>query len=215
MKLYSAALSPFAARARVAIYHFDLPVEIVSPPGGGTKSEEYLAINPIGKIPALVLDDGTVIPESDTIVEYLADAFPAKGLRPADPKDAARARLIARISELYVMNEGAVLFGQMHPKVRKEEVVDGAFKKLADGLVHLNHFLTDEPFAAGPAFSTADCCLAAQLFWYGVFGQVFAKGDIIAPYHKLARYAAGLMEVPAVAKIHGEMGQALAAIRGG
>ena len=55
MKLYSVALSPFAARVRMAIYAKKLDqIEILPPPGGGTKSPEYLAIHPMGKVPALV-----------------------------------------------------------------------------------------------------------------------------------------------------------------
>ena len=84
MKLYSAELSPFAARPRVAIYAKTLPVEILAHPAD-LKSPEYLAINPMGKLPALVLDDGTVIPESDTIVEYLADAFRPRTCVPPRP----------------------------------------------------------------------------------------------------------------------------------
>ena len=51
------------------------------------KSDAYLAINPMGKIPAIV-HRGTVITESAAICAYLADAFPAAGLAPAldDPK---------------------------------------------------------------------------------------------------------------------------------
>ena len=144
MKLYSAELSPFAARPRVAIYAKSLPVEILAHPAD-LKSPEYLAINPMGKLPALVLDDGTVIPESDTIVEYLADAFPAANLRPAKAADIARGRLIARVAELYVMASGAALFGQMNPATRDAAVVDDAFVKLESGLEHLNVFMTDAP----------------------------------------------------------------------
>ncbi|MFZ3004976.1 MAG: glutathione S-transferase family protein, partial [Phenylobacterium sp.] len=146
MKLYSAELSPFAARPRVAIYAKTLPVEILAHPTD-LKSPEYLAINPMGKLPALVLDDGTVIPESDTIVEYLADAFPAANLRPAQPADIARGRLIARVAELYVMASGGALFGQMNPATRDAAVVEDSFTKLESGLEHLNVFMTEDTYA--------------------------------------------------------------------
>ncbi len=97
MKLYSANLSPYSARARLAIYAKGLDVEIAPPPGG-LKSPEYLALNPMGKAPSLELADGTVIPESEIVVEYLEDAFPARPLRPAKPADAARARVLARLA---------------------------------------------------------------------------------------------------------------------
>src|ERR1700722_3611298 len=115
MKLYSVDLSPFAARVRVAIYAKNLPVEIVSPPEGGSKSEAYLALNPMGRVPVLVVGDGLALPESDAIVEFLADSFPDSGLLPATPEARAQARLIARVSELYVMPTLEPLFGLMNP----------------------------------------------------------------------------------------------------
>ncbi len=51
MKLYSLDLSPYAARVRISIYAKKLPIEIVAPPAAGIKSAEYLALNPMGKIP--------------------------------------------------------------------------------------------------------------------------------------------------------------------
>ena len=98
MRLYSFELSPYAARARLAVYRKGLDVEIVEPPEGGPAGEAYRAINPLGKVPALVLDDGTVIPESAVIVEYLEDRFPTASLLPRAPEDRARARLIARVT---------------------------------------------------------------------------------------------------------------------
>ena len=188
MKLYSSDLSPFAARARMAIYAKGLPVEILSPPGGGLKSAEYLAINPMGKIPALVLDDGTVIPESDTIVEFLADAFPESGLRPKGAEAMAKARLIARVTELYIGGPGSALFGQMSPATRHTETVDVTFAKLHDGFNYLNVFMSDDAFAVGDTITTADCALVPILMFQGVFAMTFGKGDVIAPHAKVAAY---------------------------
>ena len=211
MKLYSADLSPFASRPRVAIYAKNLPVEVLPPAGGDTKSVEYLAINPMGRLPALVLDDGTVIPESDTIVEYLADAFPEAGLRPKAAKDIARGRLIARVTELYVMTPGAGLFGQMNPATRDAAVVDAAFAQLDKGLTDLNVIMTDDPFAVGDTVTTADCALAPIMFFVGVFGMAFQRGDLLAKHGKIAAYWGRARHEPGIAKVLGEMQAALAA----
>lgn len=54
---------------------------------GETRSEQFLRINPKGKVPILVLDDGAVVTETPIILLHLARSFPAKGLLPADPRD--------------------------------------------------------------------------------------------------------------------------------
>lgn len=51
---------------------------------GETRREPFLSINPKGKTPVLVLDDGTVITENPVILQFLARAFPERGLLPAD-----------------------------------------------------------------------------------------------------------------------------------
>ncbi len=55
---------------------------------------EYLAINPKGRVPALVLDDGTILTETGAILEYIADIAPEAGLRPADPLAAQHLRSV-------------------------------------------------------------------------------------------------------------------------
>ncbi|HEY9216540.1 MAG TPA: glutathione S-transferase family protein [Phenylobacterium sp.] len=210
MKLYSAGLSPFASRPRLAIYAKNLPVDIVAPPEAGLKSPEYLAINPMGKLPALQLDDGTVIPESDTIVEYLADRFPNAGLRPSTPEKIAQGRLIARVAELYVMNAGGSLFGQMAPQGRDQAVIDAAFKGIDAGLTHLDAFMTDDRYAAGETLTSADCALVPLLFFMNVFQQVFGR-DVLSRHGKVATYWSRVQTDPAVQKVLGEMGEALRA----
>lgn len=210
MKLYSAGLSPFAARVRLAIYAKSLPVDIVAPPSGGLKSPEYLAVNPIGKLPALVLADGMVIPESDTIVEYLADAFPASGLKPASAEDAASARLLARVAELYIMTPGGALFSQMNPAARNAEAVDAAFVSLEKGLEYLNLFVGEGAYAVGDSLSLADCAIVPIFFFTGVFGQAFGKGDLLARHNKLTAYWSKVQADPSVAKVLSEMQEGLA-----
>jgi glutathione S-transferase len=215
MKLYSADLSPFAARVRAQIYAKGLDIEIVPPPPAGTKSPEYLSLNPMGKVPVLALDDGTTIPESETIVEYLEDVFPQNPLRPSEPEAAARVRLVARVAELYVWPHIAALFPQMNPKTRDQAAVDAALTKARDGLTHLNVFVSDGPFACGEAFTTADCWLVPVLFFVGMAGQVFGVGDLLAPYGKLSAYAKAIGGHPVAQKVMAEMQSGLAAARGG
>src|SRR5262245_66030756 len=97
MELHSREISPFAARVRVSILAKELPVLIVDNPD--VASDAFGKLNPLRRVPVLVLDDGKAIPESETIVEYLEDAYPGRPLRPTDSGDRARVRLIARVAE--------------------------------------------------------------------------------------------------------------------
>jgi glutathione S-transferase len=215
MKLYSVDLSPFAARVRTAIYARGLDIEIIAPPAEGTKSPEYLALNPLGRVPVLVLDNGTSLPESETIVEYLEDAVAKSPLRPASPETSARARLVARVAELYLWPHVAALFPQIDPKTRNQVVVDEAVGKIGEGLTHVNVFLGDGPFAVGEAFSTADCWLIPVLFFVGVAGPMFGAGDLLAPHAKLSAYARALADHPVAQKVTAEMQAGLAAFARG
>lgn len=208
MQLYSANLSPYASRARLAIYAKGLPVDIQYPPGG-MKSSEYLAINPMGKVPCLHLDDGSSVPESTTILEYLEDAFPETPLRPKDPAEAARVRLIGRVTEMYVMEPLHHLFDQMNPETRDQKRTDALLDEMDKGLERLEHYLSGDAFAAGSELTLADCEIVPVLFYVKAMGPAFGRGDMIARHAKLSAYLKSASNHAAVAKVNGELGAAL------
>ena len=85
MQLYTSPLSPFSARVRAALYFKRLPFVNLGVPEQGLKSPEFLAINPMGRIPVLLLEGGDAIAESETILAYVEDAFPHPAVfRPLD-----------------------------------------------------------------------------------------------------------------------------------
>ncbi|HWE44524.1 MAG TPA: glutathione S-transferase family protein [Caulobacteraceae bacterium] len=208
MQLYSANLSPYASRARLAIYAKGLPVEIQYPPGG-MKSPEYLGLNPMGKVPCLHIGDGHTIPESSTILEYLEDAFPETPLRPKAPGEAARVRLIARVCEMYVMDPLHHLFDQMNPETRDVTRMNALLDELDKGLGHLEHYLSGDAYAAGGDFTLADCEIVPVLFYVKAMGPAFGRGDMIAKHPKLSAYMTSVANHSAVAKVNGELGAAL------
>lgn len=212
MKLYSFAVSPYAARARIAIYAKKLPVEIVEPQFGGLKSPEYLALNPMGKVPLLVLDDGGAIPESETIVEYLEDAFPDPALRPNGAEAAARVRLIARVAELYVKAPIFALFSQLDPKGgRDEAAVEAGIAKLDDGIRYLETFMPEGPYAAGDRFTTADCEVTPVCFFLNVVLSGLDRLDLMEKHPRLGAYISNAKQDPVLAKVLGEMAEGLRA----
>jgi glutathione S-transferase len=69
MKLYSSPASPFARKARILAHELGLPLEVLDV--ATANNEELRRINPLGKIPVLILDDGSALFDSPVICEYL------------------------------------------------------------------------------------------------------------------------------------------------
>jgi len=208
MKLYSGYISPFASRARMAVYAKGLDVEILSPPGG-SKSPEFLAINPMGKLPCLVTDEGQAVPESGIIVEYLEALYPERPLTPACPDEATRARLVARIGELYVLAPLSKLFNQIDPNTRDAELVAGAIAEFEAGMAHLEAFISPSgPYATGEYLTLADCQLVPTLFFVRALGPAFGK-DWLNQFPRIGAYLKAIAGDESVAKIQGEMMDAL------
>ena len=190
MKLYSVPLSPFAARVRLAIYRKGLDVAIVPPPPDGLKGPGYLAINPMGQLPALELDSGNVIPDSGTILEYLEDAFPTPSLRPDAIEDLARARLFLRIPDIQFLNAPFILRDMRKVEDRVPDRVAAAFANIERAFDNIVHFLDDDagPWAVGGKPSIADCALVPVLNILSRLAATFDRHDVFATRPKLIAY---------------------------
>ena len=159
MKVFSLALSPYATRVRIAVYAKGLPVEIVAPPTDWRTSAEFRKLNPLVRIPVLILDDGTPLAESGVIVEYLEDAYPEAPLRPRTPKEAARVRFVTQVAEQYVMSAIMPLFGLFDAKTPDEPAIKAQLTKLDGTLKQLNGLLQPGAYAVGDRLTTADTWL--------------------------------------------------------
>jgi glutathione S-transferase len=209
VKLYDVALSPFAARCRIQIYAKKLPIELAEPPGG-LGSESYKKLNPTGKVPALQLDDGSVLPESTVIGEYLEDRYPEPSLRPADPLARARMRLLAHFADLYVVPPLVALFGQVNPAQRDPQVVAARLEELRPRYDQLAAFLGPGPLAVGSELTLADCTLFPLFFFATRVHPLLGDKDPTAERAPLARWWQAVRRNAAVEKVEGELTKALA-----
>lgn len=187
MKLYGPSYSPFTARVRALLAYKGIAYEQELPPGGGPKSEDFLKINPIGKVPALV-DGDLVLPESEVICEYLEDKVPSPSLRPADPAARAKARLINRVCDFYVMGPMMPLFPQLNPATRDNAVADAGVAAVRSGVALLDGFIEGEDFAVGGNLSSADCAVAPVLFFVHYVMVFFGDHDPLRSHPKLDAY---------------------------
>lgn len=211
MKLYSATMSPFAARARLALRIKGVPFQQVPPPGGGTRTPEFLAINPIGKVPVLITDGGLTIAESETIIDYLDDRYPTPPLMPSDDAARAQVRNAIRVFEGYATPALFRLFRQLDPQTRDDGFVAAELAQLRNGLTLTQNFVDDAPFAAGGALSKADCILLPTLPLCATLGSLFGIPELIGEFPRLAAYGAKAREHPHVAETCGEVEAALRA----
>lgn len=207
MKIYNANLSPFASRCRIQAYAKNLAVEFVDPPGG-LGSDEYRAIVATGKVPALEVD-GRVLPESDTICEYLEDCFPDPPLRPADPWECGTMRLLSRIVDVYLVPPLSQLFGQVQPATRDAALVGAKLEEMDPRLDELETFVVADPFAAGATLTLADCTLFPFFFFATRLYPMLGAEDVFRDRSKLARWWGSIGSHDAVARVNEEMEAAL------
>ena len=103
LTFYYGSGSPFAWKVWLILEHKGIPYEfrLLSFDRGDTKSAEFHAVNPRGKVPAIV-DDGFALRESAIIAEYLEQHYPQKPLLPSDSRARATVRRIAAEADSYL-----------------------------------------------------------------------------------------------------------------
>ena len=215
MKLYNMNLSNFATKSRIAIYDKGLNIEMAPIRGNDLTSPEYQKVNFLGKTPALDAD-GTIIPESEVINEYLEDKFPTPPLLPKSPEARAHVRGFTRFHDLYLEPPLRALFPQMNPKTRDEKVVNEKLSELQTRLDQLESMLAEPGnFAAGHDFTLADCALAPTTFFVTNVLPGFGAKAPLEHRPRLAAWWNLVQARPSVKKALGEMGEAMKAMMGG
>lgn len=135
---------------------------------GDTRSPAFLAINPMGKIPTLVLCDGTILTENGAIIAWLAAAYPEAGLSPptGSPEHGLMLRWLFFCGSCFepamtdrMTRPDAPGTPQMLGWGNYDQVIDTFEKALEPG-----------PYILGRAFSAADVYVAASLGWGTAFG---------------------------------------------
>lgn len=201
LTFYDLDHSPFAARVRIAVRAKGLDVAMVPPPGG-VRSAAYRRVNPLGLVPTLVTEDGTAIPESDVIVEYLDERFPALRLVPGDLDRRARGRVLVRVADLYLAPALKALFE--HTKKPADPAAQAAL--VGDVRVYLaviEGFLKGDLYALGDSLTAADCALAPLLFFAERCAALAPETPLFGA--RLAAYWDVVRRHPSVAPVLEEM----------
>lgn len=219
MKLYQFFASPFPTRVRLMLYAKGIPFEIIEPPGFGNSKlpkGDYLKLNPLGRVPTLVLDDGRALPESEVICEYLEEVFPAPRLLPADPWERAQVRLVTRISDIYLVMAMVPLFDIL--ATRRSEwdrtVINTAADKVAEALAALEVYIGINGYAVGRSLTVADGALAPMLILADEWvPSVFGTDPPLPRFPKLSAYWRSVQGDPVVSRVARETRDAIAQSR--
>jgi glutathione S-transferase len=183
MKLYyspgACSLSP-----HIVIRELGLPVELEKTDLGSKKTEkgaDFLAVNPKGQVPTLVLDDGEILTEGPVIVQYLADRKPEVGLMPA-----AGSMDRYRVQEWlnHITSELHKSYSPLFNPAAPEE-----FKKIARASLQKRYRAIDEhlksrAYLMGDRFTVADAYLFTVTNWAPHVGVELGAFASLQAYQK-------------------------------
>jgi len=164
MKLFDGGRAPNPRRVRVFLAEkgLNVPLEQVDLGKLAHKSPAFSTINPVQRVPALQLDDGTVITESIAICRYFERLHPEPALFGTDAKDMAMVEMWERRIEFHLLAPIAHVFRNSHPAMKELEVpqvpawAEANKPRITEFLDILDSELKDRPYAAGDRFSVAD-----------------------------------------------------------
>lgn len=164
MKLYDGGRAPNPRRVRIFLAEkgIEVPLEPVDMGALGHRSAEVTGLNPLQRLPVLVLDDGTVLTESIAVCRYFEEMHPQPPLFGAGALGRAQVEMWQRRMELNLLMPVAHAFRHIHPAMAEWEVPQIAAwgeankPKAVEFLSLLDRELAGREFVAGDAYTVAD-----------------------------------------------------------
>jgi maleylacetoacetate isomerase len=202
LTLYGYSLSSAAYRVRIALALKGIKAVSVTKQlrRGEHKQKDYLRINPQGFVPALGLEDGTVLTQSLAIIEYLDETHPEPALLPAEPLARARVRSLCQLiaCDIHPLNNLRVLQYLESPLGVAQGARDEWYRHwVASGFVALEYALGRDGsrgrFCFGEHPGMADVCLVPQLY------NARRYSVDLTPYPRIVAIDAACSELPAFA----------------
>ena len=177
------APNPRRVRIFLAEKGLDIPSRVLSIPQGEHKSPEFLAVNPLGQIPALALDDGDVITESIAICRYFEVLNPDPPLFGKGAKGVAEVDMWTRRVELRLGTPLSMVWQHTHPFTARvvvpqyKEFGESNRPKVVDAMRFIDAALANRPWLAGEDFSIADITLLCMID-FGIAIGVALPGEL-------------------------------------
>ena len=195
MKLLGGTISPYTRKVRIVLADKKIDCDFATVDVAPAENPVN-AHNPLGKVPTLLMDDGTALFDSRVIVEFLDSASPIARLIPEDNRERVAVRRWEALADGCLDAGLLVRYESIRPK--KEQSASWSAKqtgKLQRGLATIAAELADRPFCHGERYTLADIAVGCCLGW--VDFRRPAAIDYRAAYPNLARFYDRLMERPA------------------
>jgi len=198
MKLLGGTISPYTRKVRIVLAEKKIDCDFeavdVAPPENPVNPH-----NPLGKVPTLLMDDGTALFDSRVIVEFLDSASPIARLIPDDNRERVAVRRWEALADGCLDAGLLVRYEAIRPKKEQSAAWSGKQTgKLQRGLAMIAAELADRPYCHGERYTLADIAVGCCLGW--VDFRRPAAIDYRAAYPNLARFYDRLMERPAFAE---------------
>ena len=199
LKLYGFPVSNYTNMVELALLEKGLPFEYVLTYPALT--DEFLAISPRGKVPALGTPQG-FINETDAILDYLEDRGEGRPLLPSDPYQRAQVRVLMKEIELYIELPARACFPEAFFGGKVPEPIKAkAREDLLAGFATLKRHAKFTPYAAGESFTLADIVLLYSVDLAAGVGQRIFGLDLMADLPKAQSLLQRLNENAHVKKI--------------
>jgi glutathione S-transferase len=180
MLLFYSLTSPYARKVRVSLLEKQLNVEAVNVADSGRSASEH---NPLGKVPTLVLDDGTVLFDSRVITEALDGLYPEPRLIPSEPRARAVVRHFEALADgLCDVVVPVVLDSRRPPEQQDRPYVQKLLGKAEAALDYLEPVVNGRALV-GDAFSLADIAVVCALGYINLRRPELLDGrDVLQAY---------------------------------
>lgn len=166
MKLIGSLASPYVRKVRVVLAEkkLDYQFELENVWAPDTTIDK---LNPLGKVPSLVMEDGNVMIDSRVMVEYLDTLTPVCKLLPPNGRDRADIKCWEALAD--GMLDAAIIVRlertQRPPELQSEDWIARQMRKVQLGLAALSEKLGESPYCAGIHYSLADVAVGCTLGW--------------------------------------------------
>jgi glutathione S-transferase len=186
MQLYLSFTSPYARKVRIALLEKGIAFDVIDV---ATSTDQPNQHNPLGKVPTLILDDGTALFDSVVIVEYLDLVHPAPQLIPSAPRERALVRRWEALADGICDVLVPAVLEQRRPAERQDPAYLAKLEgKVSASLALLERGLEGKRYLHDDEFGLADIAVCAALGYVNLRRPAMLDG-----FAEIARYVAFLL----------------------